>query len=330
MYYLDKIDRLKRIFGSQRIGVTATHVIVGDRSYPVVDDVIICLPPEKWPASLRDTTSSVDADPRPGEFAEDIQHTFGEEWKSFPQILPDHEQEFADYFDIVDLPALAGQQVCDLGCGIGRWSHFLAPYTSHLVLVDFSDAIFVARKNLEFNGDAIFVMADILDLPFAADAFDFLACLGVLHHLPANALAQVGKLRSLSPRLLIYLYYALDNRPPFFRGIIRGVTVVRERLARVRGQRAREALTTVIAVTVYTPLIVLGHAVAPFGLGKYVPLFEGYRGKSLGRVRQDVYDRFFTRIEQRFSRAKIGELKGSFREVIVSDNLPYWHFLCIR
>ncbi len=48
------------------------------------------------------------------------------------------------------------------------------------------------------------------------------------------------------------------------------------------------------------------------------------------RILQDVYDRFFTRIEQRFSRRQIETLHDSFGRITVSAELPYWHFLCER
>jgi hypothetical protein len=68
----------------------------------------------------------------------------------------------------------------------------------------------------------------------------------------------------------------------------------------------------------------------PFGLSRLVPLYDFYRGKSFLRIRQDVYDRFFTRIEQRFTKRRILSLADTFREVSVSDRPPYWHFLCRR
>ncbi|MBL0059822.1 MAG: hypothetical protein IPP35_12155 [Elusimicrobia bacterium] len=67
-----------------------------------------------------------------------------------------------------------------------------------------------------------------------------------------------------------------------------------------------------------------------FGWGRYVPLFEFYQDKSLRRIEQDVYDRFFTSIEQRVSRKEISALTDTFTRVTVSDHLPYWHFLCER
>jgi hypothetical protein len=49
---------------------------------------------------------------------------------------------------------------------------------------------------------------------------------------------------------------------------------------------------------------------------------------SLTRIRQDVYDRFFTSIEQRVSKQEILELSDTFSEIVISDEVPYWHFLC--
>jgi hypothetical protein len=74
----------------------------------------------------------------------------------------------------------------------------------------------------------------------------------------------------------------------------------------------------------------LGRAADLLGLGRHVPLYDFYRDKSLKRIEQDVYDRFFTRIEQRVSRAQILQLRSDFTEVRVSDRLPYWHFLLTR
>ena len=60
----------------------------------------------------------------------------------------------------------------------------------------------------------------------------------------------------------------------------------------------------------------------------HAPLFDFYHAKSMKRIRQDVYDRFFTRIEQRFSRAEILTLTDSFARVSISPDIPMWHFLC--
>ena len=329
-YYADKIASLKEIFGSDDIALESAVLRVGRMRFPILDDVIILSDPAQWTAHVRSALGSdVPAGSVEGH-AEDIQFTFGAEWQQYDRILPEHEDEFRRYFDIVDLTSLRGARVCDLGCGIGRWSHFLAEGVREIVLVDFSDAIFVARRNLSGQRNALFFMADLTKVPFADDACDFLFCLGVLHHLPSPCLKEARALRRLAPRLLIFLYYALDNRPFYFRWMLSAVTLLRLLVSKVRSPAFRQAFSLAGAIFIYKPLVWLGKLLALAGLGSRVPLYEFYDGKSLKRIEQDVYDRFFTRIEQRVTRAEIEALSADFSEVIVSDQLPYWHFLLRR
>lgn len=324
-YYADKVPSLRDIFGTPDVRVEDGFVHVGERRYPILDDVIILLARERWPARL------AGAQPLEAEgFAPDIQDTFGEEWQAFDEVLPVHEKVFQDYFDLVPMESLAGKRAMDLGCGMGRWSRFVAPHCREIVLVDFSEAIFVARRNLRDAPNALFFMGDVSDLPFRDDCVDFAFSLGVLHHLPIPALDAVRRVRRLAPRLLVYLYYALDNRPRHYRVLLKGVSAARLRLARVRSRRARGALSWLIAAGVYKPLVGLGWLLRPFGMQHQVPLHEGYRGKPMRLLQQDAYDRFFTRIEQRVSREEILTLRADFSRVLVSDRIPYWHFLLER
>ena len=334
-YYEDKRESLRDLFGASTVRVEANRVIVDGKEYPVLDDVILLLPPNLWPTAVSDRLPAGRGGGgwgRTGKdgIAKDIQFTFGEEWRGFPEILPEHEKEFQQYFDLVDLDVLANARVCDLGCGIGRWSHFLKDRCREMVLLDFSEAIFVARENLRGAGNAFFFLGDLRRMPFRDDFADFLFTLGVLHHLPTGALEEVRALSRRAPTLLVFLYYALDNRPAFWRGLLSAVPGVRLALSRTESPRLRSALTWVFTIGVYLPLISLGHAVRPLGLAGKVPLYDFYRGKSLRRIRQDVYDRFFTRIEQRFRKEEILALRDTFQKVIVSDRIPYWHFLCRR
>jgi SAM-dependent methyltransferase len=312
MYYKNKTKSLQRIFGTTDIVLNDHFLHVKGSPYPIRNDVIVLTPPDER------------------SNAPDIQFTFGQEWQSFQQILPEHKREFAQYFDLVDLASLQGQSVCDLGCGSGRWSTFLKDRCRELILVDFSDAIFVARRNLAGADHCLFFKGDLTKLPFAGDFSDFLFCLGVLHHLPIPCVEAVRNLRRYAPTLLIFLYYALDNRPVYFRWLLQGVTGLRLVLARIRSRMFREGFSWFGTLFLYLPLIGLGSMLEPLKLGHKIPLYEFYRGKRLSRIRQDVYDRFFTRIEQRVSRQEIRTLQDTFRQVEISPNLPYWHFLCRR
>lgn len=297
------------------------------RSFPIIDDVIVLLDPAQYPPVLSNERKVEEQLP---DFAKDIQFTFGEEWKKYPDILPEDKNAFFQYFDLVNLPDLSDARVCDLGCGIGRWSYFLKDACRELVLLDFSEAIFVARNNLRNTNNAIFFMGDIKRLPFRKDFTDFLFCLGVLHHLPTNALDEVRSLKTYAPNLLIYLYYALDNRPLYFRILLSIVTMMRNLVSRNTNSLFRSIFTRLVAIGVYLPLINLGRILKPVGLSQYIPLYEAYNKRGFRGICQDVYDRFFTRIEQRFSKKQISTLTDTFSDITISEKLPYWHFMCRR
>lgn len=315
MYYQSKLDSLRDLFGTPDVTVEPDAIRVAGKRYAVVDDVILL---------------SEEAPRDPKAFAEDIQYTFGEEWTTYSHILPEHKKEFDGYFDLVDRKSLANARVCDIGCGMGRWSYFAKDFCKEIVLVDFSNAIFMARKNLDLASNALFFKCDLKRLPFRNDFADFLFCLGVLHHLPTSCLNEVRALKRYAPRLLIFLYYALDNRPWYFRALLKLVTAIRLLVSRVRGRFFRKVFSWSGTWLVYMPLVNLGALFQIAGLGRFIPLYDYYHDKSLHRIEQDVYDRFFTRIEQRVTRQEILDLKDTYKRITVSENFPYWHFLCER
>jgi SAM-dependent methyltransferase len=331
-YYSNKLQTLGDLFAANEVRLESDRLIVDQRSYPIVDDVIILLPPDQYPIRLKkklglNQKTALSSGDNAGH---DIQFSFGEEWQTYSDILPEHLEEFNRYFDLIDLKSLGKQRVCDLGCGNGRWSYFLKNRCRELILVDFSDSIFVARNNLMDWDRSLFFMGDLTQLPFRKDFSDFLFCLGVLHHLPVNCLSAIRNIRTYAPVLLIYLYYALDNRPFYFSLLLKIITLFRLTVSKIKNRHFRLGFTWLAGMLVYAPLVWTGKLFDHWGASKYIPLYESYRGKSSRRIRQDVYDRFFTTIEQRCSRKEIMMLKDTFREIKISPHLPYWHFICRR
>lgn len=332
MYYADKLDSLQRIFGTSDIQLRSQELRVGQNFYPIINDVIITIRPNQYTDYVsKSLPSPLLQNGSASPFASDIQFTFGEEWNQFNKILPEHYAEFARYFDLINLSEYRQKTVCDLGCGNGRWSFYLADHCQEIVLVDFSDAIFTARANLRGKDNCLFIMADIKQLPFQNNFVDFLFSIGVLHHLPTPCLAEARALEKFAPELLVYLYYALDNRPWYFRVLLRVITPIRLALSRVRNETVRRAVVFAGTYALYRPLVWLGKLVEwSGGEGKSIPLYEGYHDKSAERIKQDVYDRFFTRLEQRVSKAEIEQLRDTFSTVRISPQEPYWHFICQR
>ena len=91
-------------------------------------------------------------------FGQEVEVRYDEEF--WYQVAPEMNL-FRRYFDLIDLNGLADARLCDLGCGMGRWSFFASRYCREIVLVDFSEAIFVAREVMRERRNAIFVMADV-------------------------------------------------------------------------------------------------------------------------------------------------------------------------
>jgi len=331
MYYSDKIESIKSIFGTENITLEAKHLTVDNFIHPIIDDVIILLDPSQYTEYVRErlTERYVGTTKELSKFSESIQYTFGEEWKLFSGILADHKREFIEYFDLIDMASLRELRICDLGSGNGRWSYFLGDKCRELILVDFSDSIFVARGNLRNVKNALFFMGDLKQLPFRNDFCDLIFCLGVLHHLPTDALVEVRKLRKYAPALLVYVYYALDNRPFYYYILFRIINEIRKQTCKVRSALFRLCFTYLAGVLVYLPMGIMAEALKPFGLDRLIPLHDQC-SFDLKYIRQQVYDRFFTSIEQRFTRRQIMELKDTFGSVVVSEKSGYWHFLCRR
>ncbi|NPV10017.1 MAG: methyltransferase domain-containing protein [Anaerolineae bacterium] len=127
----------------------------------------------------------------------------------------DYRQRFwtreRQYEDLVERQALAallpaqGGAVAELGAGFGRLAALYAGY-ERVFLVDFSRTLLrQAREDHAHDPRFTYVAADIRRLPLAADAFDAVVTVRVLHHLRdiRPALAEAHRiLRPEAPYLL--------------------------------------------------------------------------------------------------------------------------------
>ncbi|MBV9311252.1 MAG: class I SAM-dependent methyltransferase [Solirubrobacterales bacterium] len=257
---------------------------------------------------------------------------FGAEWSAFDQTrLSEQELElqFQGYFGIFPWSTLpAGAVGFDAGCGSGRWAKCVAPRVGRLHCVDASaEVIEVAQRNLAGTANCILHVASIDALPLDDESMDFGYSLGVLHHVPdpLEGLRRcVEKLKPNAP-FLVYLYYALDNRPLWFRGLWRGTDAMRRLVCRLPF-RAKLVTTTLIATVIYLPLARTALLLERLGQPcEQLPLAT-YRRRSFYSMRTDALDRFGTRLEHRFRRADVADMmaRAGLGEVVFSDCAPYW------
>lgn len=256
---------------------------------------------------------------------------FGDEWAAYDQTdLPPAEQRrlFEQYFSpfpFAELPDSA--EGFDLGCGSGRWAELVAPRVGRLHCIDpAAKALAVARRRMA-AGNVEFHLCSVDEIPLADESQDFGYSIGVLHHIPDTEKAMracASKLKSGAP-FLVYLYYAFDNRPLWFRAIWRASEAVRATISKLPFG-IRKASTTLIAGAVYWPLARSASLLEKSGanVGNF-PLAE-YRYRSFYSMRTDALDRFGTRLEQRFTRAEIESMmqRCGLEDIRFRDGAPFW------
>jgi SAM-dependent methyltransferase len=257
---------------------------------------------------------------------------FGREWRRFDQssVSPkENARTFEEYFAIFPWTALPRDAVgFDAGCGSGRWAALVAPQIGHLHCVDASaEALGVARKMLAGFSNISFYEAAVGDMPFADGSMDFGYSLGVLHHLPdpqAGLAACVKKLKPGAP-ILIYIYYALDNKPAWFRSLWRASDYLR-RLISKSPFRLKAMIADISAVFVYWPLARSAQLFERLGGNVARWPLSAYNWRSYYTMRTDALDRFGTRLEHRMTRDEIRAMmeEAGLRDVSFSESLPYW------
>jgi SAM-dependent methyltransferase len=258
--------------------------------------------------------------------------SFGRQWERFDQSALSEDAlrtMFQEYFAIFPWERLPETAVgADIGCGSGRWARFAAERASVLHCVDASEeALSVARRRLSSAGNVVFHRASVDALPIAPESLDFAYSLGVLHHVPdtAGALTAVARTLKSGAPLLLYIYYAFENRPRWYRFLWRVSELARRTIARLP-PAPQSFLCDALALSIYWPLARLAGLAEGAGLSVERFPLALYRGRDFYSMRTDARDRFGTPLEKRFRAGEIEAMMkdAGFAEIRFSDRPPYW------
>ena len=257
--------------------------------------------------------------------------SFGDEWSRYDQSSMSYSEAseiFMEYFSIFPWDMLPSNPVgFDMGCGSGRWAKFVAPKVGRLNCIDPSSALDIARRNLIDFKNVEYIKASVSESGIPINSQDFGYSLGVLHHVPDTESAINSCVSLLKPGapLLVYLYYAFDNRGWVYRVLWRASDLVRRIICKLPS-RFKHLVTDVIAAIVYFPLARLSLLLDKVGINAVsIPLFF-YRNHSFYTMRTDSRDRFGTPLEQRFTKQQIKSYmeRSGLIDIKFSDNAPYW------
>jgi hypothetical protein len=124
---------------------------------------------------------------------------------------------------------------------------------------------------------------------------------------------------------LIYLYYAFDNKPLWFKAIWWCSDLLRKVVSKLP-HSLRYVASQILAAVVYWPLARLSKLLEKLGLDVSNMPLSSYRQQSFYVMRTDALDRFGTQLEQRFTKKQIETmmLQAGLERVVFSDAVPYW------
>jgi ubiquinone/menaquinone biosynthesis C-methylase UbiE len=138
--------------------------------------------------------------------------SFGFQWHRYQKTQLDHDEvrEADRNFRMKTAlrpEELQGKLVLDVGCGMGRFAEVATRWGARVVGIDLSAAAEVAAKNLP-EREFVAMQADVFALPFAAESFDIIYSVGVLHHTPDCEAAVKALDKYLNPGgiLAVWLY----------------------------------------------------------------------------------------------------------------------------
>ena len=257
--------------------------------------------------------------------------SFGDEWVHFDQSVMKNKEAlkiFKSYFSIFPFKKLSKfSKGFDMGCGSGRWAKFIAPKVGLLHCIDPSIAINVAKKNLKEFKNIKFHQKSLDQSGLGEKSQDFGYSLGVLHHVPNTKSAIKSCVRLLKPGapFLLYIYYAFDNRPIWFKFFWIISNFIRLIICKLP-KFFKFLICDIIAVLVYYPFARFILMSEKIGLNlKNFPLYF-YRTSSFYVMRTDARDRFGTPLEKRFTKKEIYKMmkQSGLHRIKFKNSLPYW------
>jgi ubiquinone/menaquinone biosynthesis C-methylase UbiE len=261
----------------------------------------------------------------------DTVKSFSDQWVRYDQSgMKNNEAKkiFKNYFSVFPLKKLSkSSEGFDMGCGTGRWAKFIAPKVGKLHCVDPSSAIHVAKKKLKQFKNIQYHQKSLDSSGLKNNTQDFGYMLGVLHYVPnaKEAIKSCVKLLKPGAPILLYVYYALDDRPLWFKYLWKLSNLLRLVISKLP-KFLNFLVCDIIALFIYFPLAKISLIFDNIGFElKNFPL-RFYQKSSFYVMRTDSRDRFGTPSEQRYSKKDIYKMmkESDLEKIQFKNSVPFW------
>ncbi len=144
---------------------------------------------------------------------------WGEQWGRFQLTQfdsftkKDLSKDRLEYILGSGIDILKGKKVLEVGSGAGRFTELLASKAEELYTLDASEAIDYNKKNNSKFGNIYYTQADLFNIPFQDNTFDYVVCIGVIQHTPDTMLAIENLWKKVKPGgKLIFDHYQFTYR----------------------------------------------------------------------------------------------------------------------
>lgn len=140
---------------------------------------------------------------------------FANSWNNLPVGSVYTEEQFEDWFSPITKKDVTDKSVLELGCGNGSLLlHITRWKPSYLTGVDLGDSVRSGIINLKMTGFENYEIVKHDLTTFQSEGYDFVYCIGVLHHLksPVEGLASVLRNTKKGGRFHCWVYAKEGNR----------------------------------------------------------------------------------------------------------------------